>query len=183
MNIRRTLLLAFGFAVGLSPALHAEDKPDAVFQAAKDLMTVPTPAPAAPESPDAVFQAAQGLMKGETVTTTAPAAPVAAPTDNQAADSKPAEEQGKPAEKPAADTPSPAAKSYGEVSTEKTPDGQTLTYFTVNEGASLSMVATQLYGSTEMYRQIYEANRDKLASPDVIPTGFKLLLPTPPSKP
>jgi nucleoid-associated protein YgaU len=182
MNTRRTLLLAFGFAVGLSPALHAEDKPDAVFQAAKDLMAAPTPAPSAPESPDAVFQAAQGLMKGETVTT-APAAPVATPTDDKAADSKPAEEQGKPAEKPAADTPTTAVKSYGEVSTEKTPDGQTLTYFTVNEGASLSMVATQLYGSTEMYHQIYEANRDKLASPDVIPTGFKLLLPTPPSKP
>ena len=47
----------------------------------------------------------------------------------------------------------------------------------VQPGDTLSIIALKVYGSAGRWRSIYEANRDKLANPDMVPAGVVLRLP------
>ena len=48
---------------------------------------------------------------------------------------------------------------------------------TIQPGDTLGTIAMKYYGSVSMWRKIYEANRDVLSNPDIIPRGRKLRLP------
>ena len=48
---------------------------------------------------------------------------------------------------------------------------------TVRPGDTLGTLALQHYGSSRRWRDIYEANRDVLKSPDLVPAGIRLRLP------
>lgn len=50
-------------------------------------------------------------------------------------------------------------------------------YYTVQAGDSLAYIALQFYGSTNAYETIFAANRAKVASPDQIKIGQRLLIP------
>jgi len=56
-----------------------------------------------------------------------------------------------------------------------TPDGYVT--HTITDGDTLSRLAGQYLGSSERYLEIYEANRDLLASPDLLPIGKVLKIP------
>jgi phage tail protein X len=45
------------------------------------------------------------------------------------------------------------------------------------EGDTLPRIATQYLGSPERYREIYEANRDVLQHPEILPIGVELQIP------
>ncbi len=47
----------------------------------------------------------------------------------------------------------------------------------VQPGDTLSVIALKVYGSVGKWRDIYEANRDKLSNPDLVPAGIRLRLP------
>ncbi len=49
--------------------------------------------------------------------------------------------------------------------------------YTVEKGDSLAYIALQFYGQTNDYRRIFEANRDKLSSPERIQIGQRLVIP------
>jgi LysM repeat protein len=48
---------------------------------------------------------------------------------------------------------------------------------TIQSGETLSSIAEQHYGASKYYRQIYEANRDRLRSINDVPEGVTLVLP------
>ncbi len=48
---------------------------------------------------------------------------------------------------------------------------------TIQAGETLSSIAEQHYGASKYYRQIYEANRDRLRSVNDVPEGVTLVLP------
>jgi len=54
------------------------------------------------------------------------------------------------------------------------PSGKT---YTVKAGDTLSKIAKEFYGNANEYHKIFEANRDKLKSPDVIRDGQVLVIP------
>jgi nucleoid-associated protein YgaU len=60
---------------------------------------------------------------------------------------------------------------------ERAPAPQYATY-TVREGDSLSTIARSLLGSSRRYLEIYELNRDVLASPDRVREGMVLKVPS-----
>ena len=67
----------------------------------------------------------------------------------------------RPAPEPAAEAPAaPAQRTY-----------------TVAPGDSLSAIAERVYGSASAWPQIFEANRDQIANPDLIYPGQTLRLP------
>lgn len=49
--------------------------------------------------------------------------------------------------------------------------------YTVRSGDTLSKIAKEFYGNANQYQKIFEANRDKLHSPDVIREGQELVIP------
>ena len=65
--------------------------------------------------------------------------------------------------------------------TDKTPvkpvAGKGGRVITIQPGDTLGTIAMKYYGSVSMWRKIYEANRDVLSNPDIIPRGKKLRLP------
>ncbi len=54
---------------------------------------------------------------------------------------------------------------------------------TVGKGESLSALALQYLGNSELYPAIFEANRDKLKTPDSLKVGMKLNIPVIEKKP
>ena len=50
--------------------------------------------------------------------------------------------------------------------------------YTVKAGDTLSKIAKEVYGSASEYNRIFEANRDKLSSPDKIQPGQELKIPS-----
>jgi len=63
-----------------------------------------------------------------------------------------------------------AAASTGGTSTTRT--------YTVQPGDTLSKIAKEIYGNPSSYSRIFEANRDKLESPDKISPGQQLTIPS-----
>jgi len=49
--------------------------------------------------------------------------------------------------------------------------------YTVKAGDTLSMIAERIYGDAAAYNDIYEANKDILASADEIKVGQELKIP------
>lgn len=49
--------------------------------------------------------------------------------------------------------------------------------YTVQSGDTLSKIAKEFYGNANDYNRIFEANRDKLESPDKIRPGQELVIP------
>jgi nucleoid-associated protein YgaU len=68
--------------------------------------------------------------------------------------------------------PQPAAP---EASKSSAPSGSKS--YTVRSGDTLSKIAKEFYGNANQYQKIFEANRDKLHSPDVIREGQELVIP------
>lgn len=50
----------------------------------------------------------------------------------------------------------------------------------VRKGDTLSKIALQYYGKTSLWRRIYDANRDKIDSPDNLKSGIELNIPPAP---
>lgn len=59
----------------------------------------------------------------------------------------------------------------------KVADTSALAHHTVKSGESLSKIAIQYYGDANKYNKIYEANKDKLKSADLIHPGDELVIP------
>lgn len=59
-------------------------------------------------------------------------------------------------------------------SNEKTDSSRT---YVVKSGDSLSKIAKQVYGNTDDWRRIFDANRDIIQDPDLIHPGQTLRLP------
>ncbi|MBK8454612.1 MAG: hypothetical protein WAQ53_02775 [Thiofilum sp.] len=70
-----------------------------------------------------------------------------------------------------------APRSYGVMLKQKNAEGQEVTYFKVEEGASLSAIAGQIYQDPMKFRLIYEANKEQLTSPDRVAAGALLIIP------
>ncbi|TLY51987.1 MAG: LysM peptidoglycan-binding domain-containing protein [Gammaproteobacteria bacterium] len=49
--------------------------------------------------------------------------------------------------------------------------------YTVVSGDSLSKIAKKFYGNANAWKQIFEANRDKISNPDMIHPGQVLTIP------
>lgn len=59
----------------------------------------------------------------------------------------------------------------------KVADTSAYAHHTVKSGETLSKIAKQYYGNANKYNAIYEANRDKLKSADLIHPGDELVIP------
>jgi len=86
-----------------------------------------------------------------------------------------------------------ADASYGDVTCELTVDSSlpqpaeatastsgspsSVRSYKVQSGDTLSKIAKEFYGSASSYPKIFEANRDKLESPDKIQVGQELVIP------
>ena len=49
--------------------------------------------------------------------------------------------------------------------------------YVVKRGDTLSGIAKEVYGDGKKWREIYEANKDKIKDPDLIQVGWELRLP------
>lgn len=64
--------------------------------------------------------------------------------------------------------------SQGQADTQGAAGGQT---YTVQSGDTLSKISQQFFGDANQYQRIFEANKDKLSSPDKIQVGQVLTIP------
>ncbi len=55
--------------------------------------------------------------------------------------------------------------------------GQSTRMYTVQAGDTLSKISKQFYGNANQYMKIFEANRDRLQSPDKIQAGQEIVIP------
>jgi nucleoid-associated protein YgaU len=66
----------------------------------------------------------------------------------------------------------------GSTSTAGGPAGQAVTRtYTVVGGDSLSKIAKKIYGDASRWKEIWEANKDKVKNPDLIHPGQELKIP------
>ena len=56
-------------------------------------------------------------------------------------------------------------------------DNDSIRYYEVKSGDTLSGIATQMYGDASKYPQIFKANKPMLSDPDKIYPGQKLVIP------
>jgi nucleoid-associated protein YgaU len=49
--------------------------------------------------------------------------------------------------------------------------------YTVKPGDSLSKIAKLKYGNANLWKAIYEANKDRIKNPDLIQVGWELKIP------
>ena len=68
-----------------------------------------------------------------------------------------------------------AAQSASQPSRAATP-GKT---YTVRPGNTLSKISKEVYGDSNQYMRIFDANRDKLQDPNMIQAGQQLVIPEP----
>ena len=52
--------------------------------------------------------------------------------------------------------------------------------YTVKPGDSLSKIAKNKYGNANLWKTIYEANKDRIKNPDLIQVGWELKIPAKP---
>jgi len=69
----------------------------------------------------------------------------------------------------------PQTAQAAAASANASPSGRT---YKVQPGDTLSKIAQNFYGSANEYNRIFEANRDKLQSPDKIQAGQELVIPS-----
>jgi nucleoid-associated protein YgaU len=66
----------------------------------------------------------------------------------------------------------------GSSSTAPAPFGEVVTRtYTVVAGDSLSKIAKKIYGDAKRWKEIFEANKDKIKNPDLIHPGQVLRIP------
>jgi nucleoid-associated protein YgaU len=66
----------------------------------------------------------------------------------------------------------------GSSSTAPAPAGASVTRtYTVVSGDSLSKIAKKIYGDASRWKEIFEANKDKIKNPDLIHPGQVLSIP------
>jgi nucleoid-associated protein YgaU len=58
-----------------------------------------------------------------------------------------------------------------------TPTASSQKTYTVQPGDTLSKIAKEFYGNANEYNKIFQANQDKLQSPDKIQVGQQLVIP------
>ncbi len=84
-------------------------------------------------------------------------------------------------EKPVAPKPATPAATTTAASATKPPVAQPATvqqeYYTVKSGDSLSKIAKQLYGDSQLWNRIFEANKDQIKDANLIQPGQKLKIP------
>lgn len=71
-------------------------------------------------------------------------------------------------------------KTDGTVASElvsQVPEGVVTSTYTIKKGDSLSRIAKRELGSYDRYREIYEANKNKIKNPDVLTVGTQLVIP------
>jgi nucleoid-associated protein YgaU len=73
-----------------------------------------------------------------------------------------------------ADIQAPAAAAAAASGPTSTPAART---YTVQAGDNLSKISKQFYGDANKYMKIFEANKDKLADPDIVRAGIDLIIP------
>lgn len=56
-------------------------------------------------------------------------------------------------------------------------DNEFTQWHEVAHGESLSKIAEKYYGDASLWKQIYEANTDKIKNPNLIQVGWKLRIP------
>lgn len=52
--------------------------------------------------------------------------------------------------------------------------------YTVKSGDSLSKIAKKKYGNANLWKAIFEANKDRIKNPDLIQVGWELKIPAKP---
>ncbi|MBX7185790.1 MAG: LysM peptidoglycan-binding domain-containing protein [Vicinamibacteria bacterium] len=52
--------------------------------------------------------------------------------------------------------------------------------YTVKSGDSLSKIAKRKYGNANLWKAIFEANKDRIKNPDLIQVGWELRIPAKP---
>lgn len=81
----------------------------------------------------------------------------------------------------AADSEAPAAASDSNEATLAAvdpADGAKPSSITVEVGDSLSTIAERIYGNSDLFFRIYDANKDKIDDPDIIYPGMTLTIPS-----
>jgi nucleoid-associated protein YgaU len=77
--------------------------------------------------------------------------------------------------------PNPDFSNVQSGSSSTAPDGDTKSdagrTYVVKQGDSLSKIAKQVYGNSDDWRRIYDANQDSIKDPDLIYPGQTLRLP------
>lgn len=59
-------------------------------------------------------------------------------------------------------------------------DSGTLQRYRIQDGDTLPKLARRFYGDEERWRVIYEANRGRIADPDLLPIGTEIIIPDSP---
>lgn len=77
----------------------------------------------------------------------------------------------------AAERPDFSNVQSGVESTAPTAPSATVQTYTVVGGDSLSKIAKKFYGHANLWRTIFEANRDRISNPDMIQIGQVLKIP------
>ena len=70
----------------------------------------------------------------------------------------------------------------GASTTAATPEKPAVVYetYTVKAGDSLSKIAKKKYGNANLWKLIFEANKDRIKNPDLIQIGWELKIPAKP---
>jgi nucleoid-associated protein YgaU len=63
------------------------------------------------------------------------------------------------------------------VTVEKKSEPEACQEYTVQKGDTLQKISKKFYGSYKKWNKIYEANKDKMKSPDALKVGMKLCVP------
>jgi len=75
------------------------------------------------------------------------------------------------------DNPLKHADGLSLVSRQDTPSPSRSEVYTVKPGDTLAEIAMHVYGNPERWTEVYEANRDRLANPDLLTPGETLRIP------
>ncbi len=78
---------------------------------------------------------------------------------------------------PAANKPDFGNVSSGVASTAPSSRSATVQTYTVVGGDSLSKIAKKFYGNANKWREIFEANKDRISNPDLIQIGQVIKIP------
>lgn len=71
----------------------------------------------------------------------------------------------------------PAKPDFSNVQSSASTASASAQTYTVVAGDSLSKIAKHFYGNAAAWKQIFEANRDKISNPDMIHPGQVLSIP------
>lgn len=76
-----------------------------------------------------------------------------------------------------APAPAPKKPDFSNVESGGSTVSASAQTYTVVSGDSLSKIAKKFYGDANAWKQIFEANRDKISNPDMIHPGQVLTIP------